>query len=178
MVEIISYERAAPAASLSERRALKGIEVAHYVWGGVVGIPFALLLLLGLVTLPFHGLADEPGSRGLPMILRSIAFSAPVAATAWLTFWSGRCIARRRRLRFSLRWSAAWAVVALVGVAYELSAVAAMRRMRIDLMHARGPLALAAVFAAGVAVGVCTYIILKRGSTAALYASAVDGKGP
>ena len=174
MVDPILYAAAATPCATAARR-LKAVQVAHYVWGGMLVLPFGLLLLLSLCILPFHSMLNERGrENGLTLALLMLLASAVATGAGCLTIYSGRCIARRRCLQFSRTWSLAWAAVGLVVAAYELMRVASMHRAGIAPVRFRGALTVATVFAVGAVLALLSFCVLSRDPTAALYAAAEE----
>ena len=180
MAEIVPYARTPVLrGSDADRRRLKAVEVGHYVLGGLALLPFGGMFLLSLLALPFHGLADEPGSSGLVLIATMVGVSAAGSAVGWLTVWSGRCIAKRRRRRFSVAWSALFTLISVGVVAIQVKRLLDIRRFGIDPYHTRGPLLVAALAAVGMVLAMYAFLFLRGGAAATVYDSvaAVPGSG-
>jgi hypothetical protein len=161
MAEVIDYESTLPEAGLpGDLRDLNVVRLGLRVWGWVMLALFAPLLGLSLCLLPMNGLADEPGHSGLRMVLRTMAVAAPGCLAGWLLLYSGRCIRRRERRRFSVAFAICFVVVGAL-----VLAAAARRPTRARLMRA-------ALAGGGLVVSLLTWRVLGRESVKGLYAAA------
>jgi hypothetical protein len=164
MADVIDYE-AAPerVGSPRDRRLLDAVKRWHYLWGGVLLVPHGLLLLLGVCMLPMHGLADEPGASGLRMILRLLGVAVPGAACGALTVFSGMCVARRNRHRFTTVWAmVSGAIGAVVGAATVCYSAVARR-------PAPGLIIIGGLLAASTALSIMTLLVLRTESVREVY---------
>lgn len=167
MPVLLDYQRAfGPEASPEDRRLLRRVVGANYVWGvaclTLFGFPFGL----SLCVLPFHGMADEPGVSGLRMIRGMLATTSPGVLVGALTISSAKWIARRTRRRtFSVRWSV---ICACVGIAAMSGLLVYVARAR---WQAPGVVIAGLLLAAGAVVGIGSYRVLTRQSVGLLYAA-------